>query len=119
MKWFQNQVDKWMVTCFGPHVSKDRYIRCCRFFEEAAELVQAGGMSREDAHKLVDYTYDRPVGEVGQEVGGVMVTLAAFCNAFEIELGKASTTELIRCWDNIEKIRAKQANKPHNSPLAQ
>src|SRR5882724_8875808 len=57
---FQARVQPWMMACFGPEISTDIAERCHRFYEEAGELVQALGMTREEAHKLVDYTWDRP-----------------------------------------------------------
>lgn len=90
-----------------------------RFAEEALELVQACGASKEDVLRLVEYVYDRSMGEPAQEVGGVMVTLAALCFCNQIDLGSAAETELERVWQKIEKIRAKQAAKPEGvrSPL--
>jgi hypothetical protein len=74
-------------------------------------------MTRSEAHQLVDYTFDRPVGELHQEVGGVMVTLAALCLASNANMHESGETELARIWTKIEKIRAKQAAKPKHSPL--
>lgn len=114
---FQARVQPWMLACFGPTISADKEERNHRFFEEATELVQAGGMSREDAYKLVDYVYDRPVGELPQEVGGVMVTLAALCLARRIDMHDCGDVELERIWTKVDQIRAKQASKPQFSPL--
>lgn len=106
-----------MKACFGPTISKDAIERNHRFFEESAELVQANGMTRSEAHQLVDYTFDRPVGELKQEVGGVMVTLAALCLASDVDMHQAGETELDRIWTKVEQIRSKQAAKPKHSPL--
>jgi hypothetical protein len=56
-------------------------------------------------------------GDAHQEVGGVMVTLAALCLANELDVLEAAETELQRIWTKVEAIRAKQAAKPKNSPL--
>jgi hypothetical protein len=114
---YQARVADWVVACFGPEVAGDRVERNHRFLEEAVELVQALGCSREDAHTLVDYTFDRPKGDVAQEVGGVLVTLAALCSAAGVEMVGAGEVELDRVGPLIEKIRAKQSSKPHGSPL--
>lgn len=114
---FQQRVNPWMLECFGAEISSDRIERNHRFFEEAAELVQANGMTRSEAHQLVDYTFDRPVGDLHQEVGGVMVTLAALCLASGADMHAAAETELARIWTKVEQIRAKQAAKPKHSPL--
>lgn len=116
---FQPRVGRWMLDCFAPEIADDKMERNHRFFEEAAELVQAGEMTRSEAHQLVDYVYDRPVGEKHQEVGGVMVTLAAWCRAQGLNMHECGEIELARI-DNPfirEKIRIKQANKPKHSPL--
>ncbi|WP_227789506.1 MULTISPECIES: hypothetical protein [unclassified Burkholderia] len=116
---FQHRVQPWMLACFGAEISADKLERNHRFFEEAGELVQACGMTREEAHALVDYTWSRPVGEPTQEVGGVMVTLAALCLANGLCMHTAGETELARIGvpAMIEQIRAKQSAKPKHSPL--
>lgn len=114
---FQNGVDKWMDACFGDAIKADKVERCDRFIEEALEFVQAVGYSAERAHALVDYVFGRDVGEVNQEVGGVMVTLAAACNTIGVDIGAAAQTELARVWTKVEAIRAKQAAKPTGSAL--
>jgi hypothetical protein len=114
---FQSRVQPWMLKCFGAEISRDYSERCHRFLEEALELVQAGGTTADEAHQLVDYVYGRPVGELHQEVGGVMVTLAALCLAFGSNMHECGEVELARIWTKIDVIRAKQAAKPKHSPL--
>lgn len=114
---FQSRVQPWMLECFGAEIAADKIERNHRFFEEATEAVQANGMTRSEAHQLVDYTFDRPVGELHQEIGGVMVTLAALCLASGQDMHAAGETELTRIWTKVEAIRAKQAAKPKHSPL--
>jgi NTP pyrophosphatase (non-canonical NTP hydrolase) len=118
---FQARVQPWMMACFGPESSADKLERSDRFIEEALELVQAGDYPKERALALVDYVYGRDQGEINQEAGGVMVTLAAHCLAHGIDMHEAGETELARIWTKIEKIRAKQAAKPTGSalPIAQ
>lgn len=115
---FQARVQPWMLACFGEKIAADREERNHRFLEESLELVQACGCTASEAHQLVDYTFGRPVGEKAQEVGGVMVTLAALCLANGINMHAEGETELARIWTMVEKIRAKQAAKPKHSPLA-
>lgn len=116
---FQSRVGDWMQACFGAEISADRIERNHRFIEEALELVQSLGASRSECHQLVDYVFDRDVGEPVQEVGGSIVTLAALCLAAGIDMSAAGETELTRIWTKIDKIRAKQAAKPKHSPLPQ
>lgn len=114
---FQDRVQPWLMECFGEMIAGDREERNHRFIEEALELVQACGCSASEAHQLVDYVFARPVGEKAQEVGGVMVTLAALCLAQDLDMAAAGETELARIWTKVEQIRAKQAAKPKYSPL--
>jgi NTP pyrophosphatase (non-canonical NTP hydrolase) len=114
---FQKGVGLWMRACFGPAISDDKIERNHRFLEEALELVQSTGCTASEAHQLVDYVFGRPEGQLYQEVGGVMVTLAAHCNAHRIDMDTAGEDELSRIWDKLDQIRAKQAAKPKHSPL--
>ena len=116
---FQAHVHPWMLACFGAAIAADTVERNHRFFEEAAELVQSCGMTASEAHQLVDYTWSRPVGEKTQELGGVMVTLAALCLANGLNMHAAGEIELARISapETMAKIRAKQAAKPKHSPL--
>ncbi|MFK5950960.1 MAG: hypothetical protein QM500_19585 [Methylococcales bacterium] len=114
---FQNEVAPWLGVCFGAEIANNKEERNHRFLEESLELVQACGCTAHEAHELVDYVFNRPVGETHQEVGGVMVTLAALCLAQHLDMHKAGKAELERIWQNVEAIREKQAAKPKHSPL--
>lgn len=108
---FQRHVLGWMHTCFGDAILFDKHERSMRFIEEAVELVQAAELPKEDALKIIDWVYSRPAGEVPQEVGGVCVTLSAFCSAHDIQMHKAAGTEIARCLMNTKKIQARQRLK--------
>lgn len=116
----QARVAPWMQECFGPVISADRLERCDRFLEEALELVQAVGYGPDRARALIEYTFGRPAGEPSQEVGGVMITLAAFCLAHGLDMHEAGETELERISAPavITKIRAKQAAKARDIPFS-
>lgn len=116
---YQLRVEQWLEACFPPHVRSDQGERAHRFLEEALELAQANGTTREDAMALVDYVFRRPTGDASQEVGGVMVTLASLCSASGINMEDAGDRELTRNWERIDLIRSKQQSKPHGSPLPQ
>ncbi|AKR54353.1 hypothetical protein XM25_00743 [Devosia sp. H5989] len=115
----QHRVAAWMLECFGPEITLDKVERADRFIEEALELTQATGWTSDRAHALVDYVFGRPVGEIGQEVGGVMVTLAALCNVFDVDMNAEAKREVDRITqpEMVKKIRAKQASKPTGSAL--
>lgn len=114
---FQTRVKVWLLACFGEEVAGDKEERTYRFLEEALELAQACGASPSSCHELVNYTFSRPVGEKFQEVGGVMVTLAALCLANSLSMDQAGERELERVWKKIDEIRKKNESKPDFSPL--
>ena len=114
---FEEEVRAWMHACFGKEILNDITERNYRFLEESLELVQSLGCTKEDALKLVDYTFSRPKGNPHQEIGGVMVTLAALCSAYGEDLELCSEDELASVWRKIDQIRQKHQNKPVKSPL--
>lgn len=114
---FQGRVQPWMSACFTPEICADGVERGDRLVEEVFELLQSEGYDPARIPALRDYVWARPVGEPSQEVGGVMVTLAAFCLAHDLDMHAAGETELARIWTKVEKIRAKQASKPTGSAL--
>lgn len=116
---FQARVAPWMQACFGPVISANKLERGDRLLEEVLELLQSGSYPVERVGALTGYVWSRPAGEPRQEVGGVMVTLAAYCLAHEIDMHEAGEAELARIWTKVEKIRAKQAAKPTGSALPQ
>jgi hypothetical protein len=108
---YQSGVGNWMLHCFNEQVAADKVERNHRFLEEALELMQAGGGTAADAHALVEYVFNRPTGDVEQEVGGTMVCLAALCTAHGISMTDGGEKELARNWANAEKIHAKWLKK--------
>lgn len=110
---FQSRVAAWAVKCFGERIAVNKPTRNYRFIEEAVELVQSLGCSKEDVLKVVDYVFGRPPGDPHQEVGGVCITLYALAAANGLDVGTAGWDELARIDtpEVIEKIRAKQKLK--------
>lgn len=68
---FQKRVHEWLLVCFGESIAADVAERNYRFIEEALELVQSTGATKSECHQLVDYVFNREIGERRQEVGGV------------------------------------------------
>ena len=108
---FQSRVINWLVRCFDISVVTDIKERNFRFFEEATELVQAGGMTKDECLQLIDYVYGRPVGEVKQEVGGTLVTLFGLINAHGLDSEQCAIEEINSCHEHTERIRSKWLNK--------
>jgi len=86
--------------------------RCDRFLEEAIELVQAAGCSRERAMEMLNKVYDRPEGELYQEIGGVSVTLLALTESVGMELDELEVMEIERIESKPPEVfRKRQAEK--------
>ena len=115
---FQRRVRPWTVAAFGEAAAMDAWERKTRFNEEAIELLQSLGYSKEDVLTMVEDVYaNKTPGDPEQEIGGTMVTLASLCNALGYDMHAAGEKELDRCIANIDKIRAKHATKRLRSPL--
>lgn len=108
---YQNGVKLWLEEAFevGPRPTSRE--RAARFLEEALELYQACGGEPGEVAEMSNYVFNRPVGEVAQEVGGVMVTLAGLCAVKDVDLNMAAVLELNRVNNPnvLAAIRAKRA----------
>ncbi len=116
---FQRRVADWLAACFGRERVVEPLERSHRMLEEALELAQACGCTEEDAHRLTSYVFARPSGGLHEEVGGVMVTVAALCGVIGVDMAAAAEVELSRDWARIDKIRAKAEGRPRGTPLPQ
>lgn len=108
---YQARIENWVIDCFGTEIASNIPERVLRFIEEAAELAQSLGVTREQIYRVITYTFARPPGNPDQEVGGTMVTLAALCAAAKIDMNVAAETEYKRVLVNVDQIREKQEFK--------
>lgn len=92
----QQRVFDWCVAAFGVGQSTSIEQRGLRLLEEAIEAYQAAGCDPAQAHKLVDYVFARPPGNLSQELGGVGMTVLALANAVGISADDAEARELER-----------------------
>lgn len=93
--------------------STDLAERRDRFFEEAAETVQALDMTENDAHELVAYTFRRPPGDVRKEIGAAALTLASLCviGGWDMMACAEADLEKLQQPETIDRIRAKRASR--------
>lgn len=110
---FQDRATHWAVSTFGHDLAvKDKLERAQRFFEEACELAQSIGLSRKQAHAILDWKYDGTPGSIASEVGGTYLTLALLCEGYGLDMIRIADGTLDGCWDRKEQIKAKQKTKP-------
>ena len=83
-----------------------------RVVEEAMELAQSVGCSMLDVDVISEHVFSRPVGNVGQEHAGVMVSLLASATANGLLLEDVTKVEIERIWAvPLETILEKQKMK--------
>ena len=109
----QRRVAAWVVEVLGEKTAQNAQERSLRTAEEVLELAQACRVSREVLHRLVDYVFERPVGDAAQEISGVLVTLYSTADALGIDADAALEAELVRVQqpEVMEKIRRRQSEK--------
>lgn len=108
----QKEVGDWCLEAFGAEHCCSVEQRAIRFLEEAIELFQAAGGDGAMAHRLVDYIFSRPAGDLYQELGGVGVTILAFANAAGLSADQAEVDEINRCLSKpIEHFRRRNEKK--------
>lgn len=92
----QREVHEWCAAAFGADHAASLPQRGIRHVEEAIEAAQAAGCERAMVLKLVDYVFDRPAGELRQEIGGSGLTLLALAQAASISADEAECAEIAR-----------------------
>jgi NTP pyrophosphatase (non-canonical NTP hydrolase) len=71
----------WAVRAFTAKVARNGIERAQRFFEEAGELAQAVGLTREQCDAILDRVFARPRGSVEKEIGDAGLTLITLAEA--------------------------------------
>lgn len=116
---------QWAVDSFGP-TALNRDERAARVTEEAIEVAQVEGVPLEVIQRITERVYSRPVGELGQEIGGLMVclyALAANCGVdFDAEFRREFARVLSKPRDwwqrkHAEKVAAGTADLSPTSSL--
>lgn len=102
---------KWAADTFGP-TAYNLDERAARLVEEATECAQAAGLDWFAVWRIMDRVYNRPAGELRQEIGGCAFTLATLAEV----AGFNAQHELAREFDRVTSIdvahfRAKHAAK--------
>lgn len=85
----------WVRATFG-EVATETPERIRRLLEEAVELAQAEGLTVEETRAVVEYVYQKSPGSPAQEVGGVGLTLLAYCQSKGLDADAEEQRELDR-----------------------
>lgn len=110
---FRSMAVDWCERTFGRSTVDSVPERSRRFAEEAIELAQAMGVTRQEVLALVDYVYDREPGDPEQEIAGTLLTLVLLEKAAEMNMLELAFAELekVNTPEMMEKIRAKHLTK--------
>ncbi len=92
----QRSAATWAAISFGASNATSASQRALKFLEEAVELYQAAGGDLATGHRLLDFVFGRPVGEIEQELGGAGLTLLLLANAAGLSADDAERLELDR-----------------------
>lgn len=92
----QAEVFAWVQAAFTREQARSLPQRGLRLLEEAIEAFQAVGGDPGFAHRLVDYVYSRPVGDLTQELGGVSIGILALAAAAGVSADEAERVEAER-----------------------
>lgn len=109
----QGRVAKWIRESLGEESASNGIERTLRFVEEAVELAQACGVDAGIVRRLVDYVFDRSVGDPPKEIAGCMVSLYGAASALGVDADEEFKKELIRIRqpEVIERCRQRQTEK--------
>lgn len=92
----QTQLCRRATETFGAEQTRSIPQRGLRLLEEAVEAFQAAGGTPRMAHKTVDYVFDRPIGKLSQEIGGVGVCVLALAGAAGLSADEEEQREVTR-----------------------
>jgi hypothetical protein len=87
--------------------------RADRVLEETVETFQSAGRPEGRAHVIVQGVFAKAPGDLRQQIGGLMHTLAAMCEAAGFDLLELAEAEFARVDtpETIKRCRQKQAAK--------
>lgn len=106
--WQQNAF-AWALQMYGERVRNERY-QAFRFLEEACELGQAMGLTRDDLIRVVDYVMARPVGTPTVEIGDVRLTLDILGEALGIDV-EAAHQECLKRVAGLDPARTREKDQ--------
>ena len=101
----------WAVDTFG-EVANSPTERALRLIEEAAEVVQTVGLTKEEAIRVIERVYSRPAGELGNELGGLVMTAECLAEVMKHDLYLQADAEYLRITSIPKEVwRRKHAEK--------
>lgn len=91
----EERVERWVRFVLGDNCMAT-HARALRFLEEAHELAQVCGVTRDEASRTRDMVYSKPAGSAAQEIGGCGVTLAGVAASLGVSVASLTNEEMRR-----------------------
>lgn len=111
MSVLENRVESWVRTRLGDD-HMNRRERAMRLVEEAVELAQAEGITRDQVVRQTNHVYSRSPGDPKQEAAGIAVCLFGYCAAIGEHLNELALDEIMRIEAKpLDQIRGSLARK--------
>ena len=111
MRTLQRLIFHWAQNTFGK-VAANPVERAIRLVEESIECAQATDASADVLHKIIDRVYSRPVGKIGQEIGGTALCLMSLAESLGYDVEAEIDREVTRIVSiSIEELRKKHQDK--------
>jgi phosphoribosyl-ATP pyrophosphohydrolase len=104
----QRLVANWVIKTFGPKFQSSSEERVKRFAEEAIEVMQAGLMTREEVHHLVDMKFNGDPGPIGLEMSQVLFTLLTLAENKDINLLAILESEIERIHEPAVMVKCRE-----------
>lgn len=92
----QKEIGAWAIRCFGAEEALSLPQRGLRLLEEAIECFQACGGDPAQAHKYVDFVFQRDKDPIARELGGVAVCVLALAEAAGLSAEACELDEVVR-----------------------
>jgi NTP pyrophosphatase (non-canonical NTP hydrolase) len=92
----QAAIFAWAKSAFSIPEATSLPQRGLRLLEESIEAFQACGGDEGSAQRLVSFVFSRPPGQLGQELGGVGVTVLALAAAAGMSADTEEMREVVR-----------------------
>lgn len=108
---FLREVRHWKLATFSRETLTDLQAQTIVLIEEALEVGQSVGLTKDDVLARLSQVYSKEPGELWKELGGVAVTWAGVVGAAGHSAKYICKSALQDCWSRQEEIKRKHLTK--------
>lgn len=111
-------IREWATSVIGLNLWTCAEERALRIVEEAIELAQACGVPQRYIQRLVERVYQRPAAHPDEEIGGLLVTVMAFCASQNLNPDYHLFNEVIRIIEKKDEVVLAKCDEKWNAGVA-